>query len=299
MLTGWRTSCKNRTVAWMIVEPCHFLLCCHRFRNEEHFGEQRYPDLPRNRFQGEPQGGVPRGDSRLSGPVVIEHDHGILDRREASQWGDSDRRRDRDPDFDRQRGPRPMSSSQERFRTAESRLEEQEDTRSHHFQDDWRSSNENRRTSEERPSPMSYGSRDSSMNHRGRGGFRSPRGRVNRGQYGKSGPARNQPHLHQSAQGYQDYPEGKSRPGFQPAREVYEDPVEAEPGWAEENRLQEWKQERPGSLDRNSPIVDLDPKMPRQRLREWNDQKSNNMAVAAEETLTIKVDMSQPVHKNR
>ncbi|XP_074549589.1 uncharacterized protein LOC141807454 isoform X2 [Halichoeres trimaculatus] len=270
------------------------------FRNEEHFGEHRYQvDSPRDRFHGEPQGG-PCGDNRPSGPVVIEHDHGIHDRREASQWDDFNKRRDRDPDFDHQRGPRPLMSSQERFRTSENRLEDQEDTKPRHFQDDWRSSNyhENRRTPEERPSLMSFGSRDSPMNHRGRGGFRSARGRVHRGQYGKSGPARNQPHLHQSSQGYQGYPEGKSRPGFQPVRELYEDPVEAEPSWVEEDRLPEWKQERPGNLDRNSPVVDLDPKMPRQRLREWNDQKSNNMAVATEETLTVKVDMSQPVHQN-
>ncbi|XP_034562282.1 BCLAF1 and THRAP3 family member 3 isoform X2 [Notolabrus celidotus] len=275
------------------------------FRDEENFGEQRYPmDSPRDRFQGEPQGSLPRGNNRLSGPVVIEHDHGIAERRETPQWEQFDERRDRDPvpDFNHQRTPRPRptSSSQERFRTSESRLEDQEVIRPRHFQEDWRKSNhhESRRTSEERPSPMSYGNRDSPMKHRGRGSFRPARGRASRGQYGKTGPPRNQQHLHQSSQGYQDYPDGESRPGFQPVREDYEDPVEAEPNWAEEDRLQEWKQERSAVLDRSPQVVSLDPKMPRQRLREWNNQKTNNMAAASEETLTIKVDMSQPVHKN-
>ncbi|CAJ1081740.1 LOW QUALITY PROTEIN: BCLAF1 and THRAP3 family member 3-like [Xyrichtys novacula] len=270
------------------------------YRNEEHFGEQRYPmNSPRNRFQGEPQGSLPHGDKRLSGPVVIEHDHGISDRRQPSHWEHFNTRGDHDSDFDRQRSPRPVSSSQERSRMSE-RLESRVDTRPHNFQVDWRNSdyNESRRAPEKRPSPMSYGARDSPMKHRGRGGFRPARGRANRGQFGKTGPPRNQFHLHQSSQGYKDYPEKDLRPGYQPVRDDYEDPVEAEPNWVEEDRVQVWKQERPRSLDRNPPVVDLDPKMPRQRLREWKDQKMNNSTAVSEETLTIKVDMSQPVHKN-
>ena len=289
------------TVPWITVEPCHLLLCCHRYRNEEDFGEQRFSvDAPRDGFGGD----SPRGDTGHSGPLVIEHDHGITYSRSPSRWEQFDSRRDLDPDFERQRSPRPVSSSQERFRTPDSRSDDREGARGHNFQDKWRDYNyrETRRspTTQDRPNTMRYGHREGPVNIRGRGGFRPMRGRSSRGQGGKTGPQRNQQHFQQSSQGYQDFPRDGPRPEYRPLREdSYEDPAEREDDWAEETRLQAWKHDRPGSLDRHLPKIDLDPKMPRQRLRQWNDQKANNMTVVTEETLTIKVDMSRPVNQNR
>lgn len=295
-----KTTCEDVTVPWITVEPCHLLLCCHRYRNEEDFGEQRFSvDAPRDGFGGD----SPRGDVGHSGPLVIEHDHGIAYSRSPSRWEQFDGRRDVDPDFERQRSPRPVSSSQERFRTPDRRSDDREGARGHHFQDKWRDFNyETRRspTTQDRPNTMRYGNRDGPVNLRGRGGFRPMRGRSIRGQGGKTGPQRNQQHFQQSSQGYQDPPREEQRPGYRPVREdSYEDPAEQEDDWAEETRLQEWKHDRPGSLDRHLPKIDLDPKMPRQRLHQWNDQKTNNVTVVTEETLTIKVDMSRPVNQNR
>ncbi len=247
---------------------------------------------------------LPRGDVRHMGPLVIEHDHGITDGREPSRWDQFENCGDLDPDFDRQRSPRPMGSSQERFRTSDSRLDDRGEARGCHFQDNWRDSNyhETRKSPmlQDRPNPMRYGNRDGPMTQRGRGGPRPVRGRVSRGQGGRTGLPRNQPRLQQSPQGYRDLPHEDQRPGDRLFRDdCYDDPTEGEPDWAEETRLQQWKHDRPGSLDRHLPRVDLDPKMPRQRVREWNDQKTNNMTAVTEETLTIKVDMSRPVNQNR
>lgn len=259
-------------------------------------------DKPRDGFGGDPQGSLPRGNIRHSGPLVVEHDHGITDSREPSRWEQIDDHGDLDSDFDRQRSPRPMGSSQERFRASDSRLGDREDARGHHFQGNWRDSNyhETRRspTPQERPNPVRYGNRDGPMTHRGRGVPRPARGQFSRGQGGRTGPPRNQPHLQQSFQGYQDRPH--QEPRYRPLREEScEDPIEGEPEWEEETRLQQWKRDRPGSLDRHLQRDDLDPKMPRQRVLGWNAQKTNNMAVVTEETLTIKVDMSRPVNQTR
>lgn len=277
-----------------MCEPCNLLLCCHRYRNEEDFGEQRYSmDTHRDGFGGDTQESLPRGDIRHPGPLVIEHDHGIALSREPSRWKQFDDRRDRDPDFDRQRSPRPMGSSQELFRTSDSRLDHQEDGRGRHFRDNWREadSHQTRRspTPQDRPNTMRYG------NHRGRGGPRQARGQVSH-----TGPPRNQPRIHESSQGYQDVPQEEQRPGYRPFREdCYENPIEGEADWAEETRLQQWKRDRPESLGRHLPNIGLDSKTPRQRMHEWNDQKTNNMTIITEETLTIKVDMSRPANKNR
>ncbi|XP_070709161.1 BCLAF1 and THRAP3 family member 3 isoform X2 [Pempheris klunzingeri] len=270
------------------------------YRNEEHFGEQRYSmDKPRDGYRGGAHGSLPRGDIRHSGPLIIEHDHGIKDSREPSRWEQFNDRRDLDPDLDRQRSPCPMTSSQERF----SRLDDREETRGRHFQDNWRDPNyhESRRspTPQERPKPMRYGDQEGPVTHRGRQGARPFRGQFNRGQGGRTGPPRNQPRLQQPSQGYQDRPHEEQRPGYRPSREdCFEDPIEAEPDWSEETRLQQWKRDRPGSLDRHPQRDDLDPKLPRQRTHGWSAQKANNMDVVTEETLTIKVDMSRPVSQN-
>lgn len=53
------------------------------------------------------------------------------------------------------------------------------------------------------------------------------------------------------------------------------------------------------SLEPSPPAIDLDPKMPRQRMLERNRAKPKKVTVVAEETLTIKVDMKRPVSNHR
>ncbi|KAG7231338.1 hypothetical protein INR49_012178 [Caranx melampygus] len=270
------------------------------YRNEEDFEEQHYSvDRPRDGFDGEVEGSRPHEDSHHLTPLVIEHDHGRAESRESPRWEKFDDYRDRDPDFERQRSPRPPGSSQERFRMSDSRLDDRGDMRGARSQDNWRDSNylETRRSPmhQDRPNSMRFANRGSSMIHKGRGGPRPPRGRMNRGQGGRNGPSRNQQHLQQSSQGYQDVAHEEQRSGHRPFRQdCFEDSVKGEPNWAEQ-----WEDDRGTSLDRHLPRDDLDPKMPRQRERTWNVQKTDNMTPAVEETLTIKVDMSRPVYQKR
>ncbi|KAM7369603.1 hypothetical protein PAMP_010913 [Pampus punctatissimus] len=273
------------------------------YRNEQEFGEQRYSvRTPRDGFGGDTHGGLPHGDIRHSGPLVIEHDHGIIDGREPPLWEQFDNREDHD--LDRHRSPRPASSSsQERIRMSNSRSDVREDMRGRHFQDIWReeSYHETRRSPlpQDRPNPVRYSNRDGSTNHRGRGGARPARAGFSRSQGGRTWLPGNHQHVQQSPQGYQDLAHEQQRPEYQPLREdAYEGPVQEEPKWADEDRLQQWERERPASLDRHLPRVNLDPKMPRQRQRGWSEQKTNNMDIVTEETLTIKVDMSRPVNQN-
>ncbi|KAK5849795.1 hypothetical protein PBY51_014100 [Eleginops maclovinus] len=270
------------------------------YRNEEDFGEQRYSvNSPRDRFGGDAQGSLPRGDIRHSGALVIEHDHGLVNSRQPPQWETFSSRGD--PDFDRPRSPRPMSSSQERFRAPDSRMDDGENTRGRPFQDNWKESNNNemRRNPapQDIPNPLRYGNRDH-VNHRGRGGPRQAKGHFNRGQGGQTPLPRNQPRIQQSSQGYQDLEE--QTPAYRPLREdSYEDPIEEEPEWAEEDRIQQWEPQRPVSVDRRLQRNELDPKMPRQRARGLKEQKTNNhKSVVTKETLTIKVDMSRPATTN-
>lgn len=278
----------------MIFEPCHLLLCCRRYRNEEDFGEPRYSmDTSRDRFGGDGEGTLPRGDTRHFGPLVIEHDHGIQHHREPSRLERFDGRGDRAPDIDQQRSPRPMGSTQERYRTANSRLDDLKDGRGRHFKDNRRQDNYHgtRRspTPRDGANTMKYGY------HKGRGCPRQPRGRD-----GGIGPYRNQLSIRQSSQGYQDHHNEEQRPGYQPFRhDDNEDPAKEEAGWAEETRSHQWKHDRPRSLDRHLPNVDVHPKMPRQRMHGPNSQTAKNMTVVKEETLTIKVDMTQHKNKNR
>ncbi|KAI3355499.1 hypothetical protein L3Q82_018332 [Scortum barcoo] len=272
------------------------------YRNEEDLWEQRYSvDTPRDGFGGDTQASLPRGDIRHMRPLVIEHGHGIKDSREQMRWEHFDDHRDLHPDLDRQRSPRPMGSSQERFSASDGRLDDREEVRGH--QDNWRDPNnhETRRSPspQDRPNPMRYGNRVGPMNHRGRGGSHPARGRVSRGQGGRTGLPRNQTHLQQSSHGYQELPREEQRTSYRPSREdCNEDLTEGEPSCAEETKLQPWTHDRRESMDRHLPRVDLDPKMPRQRARGWNDQKTNNKTLVTEETLTIKVDMSRPVNQN-
>jgi len=256
------------------VEPCHLLLCCHRFRHEEDFGEQRYSgDAPKDKFGG---------GARHSGPLVVEHDHGI------AGGGGKPPRWDPGQDFERPRSPpppRPGGSAPERFGAPE----ERGDARGRHFQDAWRDSDyhDAKRSAApppDRPNAARYGP----AAHGGRGGPPHPaRGQIGRGQGGRTGPLRTQPRSQPSSQGYQDLPREEQRPACRPFRgDAYEEPADGEPDWAEG----EGEGEGPRRPQRSDP----DPKMPRQRERGWSEQKSG----AAEETLTIKVDMSRPLNNN-
>lgn len=235
-----------------------------------------------------------RDNQDRPGPLVIEHDHGLSHGREPSRWTKFDGRGDQDPDIDRGRSPRPAGSSQERFRSSNFRSDHREDARRRPSQEDWRGADhtETRRSpaTQERGNNSTYGT------HRGRSGPHPARGRYSHGQ---AGAHRNQPGQ-QSSQGYHDLSNEETRPGLRPFREdLNENPTEGEADWAEGTRAHEWKPDKPGRPDRHAPKIDLDPKMPRQRMRKWIDEKTSNMTAVMEETLTIKVDMSRPTMKNR
>ncbi|XP_071760497.2 uncharacterized protein LOC139915705 [Centroberyx gerrardi] len=271
----------------------------------EEFREQRFSlERPRDGFEGGTQGGFSRGEVRHSGPLVVEHDHGIAKGRGPPRWEQFDSREDRNPDFDRESRPR-QAGSQERFRKSNSRSDVREETRGRHIQDGRRDIGcETRRSPmlQDRASPMGFADRAGPMNHRGRSGPRPARGRANRGRGGRTetAPHRNHPRLQQFPQRRQDLPQEHQRQGYRPAEEDrYADPLEEESSWGEEASLRQWDRDRPGGLDQHLPRNDLDPKMPRQREGSWTvQQETNEMTVVSEETLTIKVDMSRPANQN-
>lgn len=297
-----QTEIEPKLVEQSVTWPCHLLLCHHRYRNEESFGEPRYSvGTSRDGLGGDTHGSLSRGDSQHLGPLVVEHDHGIADSREPRRWERLDDRGNRNSDLNRQRSPRPMSSSQQHFRKSSSRSDVREDTRGRPLQDNWRDSkyHEPRRNPlpQDKPNPNRYGNRDGPTHQRGKSGSRPARGKFERHPGGRTGLPQNQPHSDRPSQGYRDLPQ--HRHGYRAQREdSYEDAVKEEPDWAEEDRLQQWESDRPGSLDRLPPR-DLDPKMPRQREQGWTDQKPDNTNVVTEETLTIKVDMSRPANQKR
>ncbi|KAK5610875.1 hypothetical protein CRENBAI_024995 [Crenichthys baileyi] len=251
------------------------------YRDMEDFGGRGYSvDRPKGGFRGRNRGTFFRGDS---GPFVDEHSHDVEGGRNLPQFENVEDHRHYDSNFDQQRSPRSVGSSQERFRTSTARFSDREGTRGGNFQDNSRDSNyhEPRRS----PNAMRYGNEGGPANYRGRGGY-------NQGRRGRSGPHRNQPR-------YQDLPQGEQREGCQPIRDDYKDPVEKVPNWKDENRLQRWRNSRSTSLEQNLRRDDLNPERPPQRKLGWNDPQTNNMMVITEETLTIKVDMSRPVNQNR
>lgn len=245
--------------------------------------------MPGDRFRGDPHKSLPHEDTWHSGPVVVEHDHGIAHGRETSQWEQFDGRRQQEADFGQQRSAR--RSSQDRLRLSDSRYDDRDDGRGGHLHDDRREADyhDTKNPSQQaRPNTRRYG------DHRER------IGRFSHGRGERIGPYRNPSRLQQPSLGYQDPLQEEQRPDYRLSREHdYENPSEGQSGWAEERRSQNWRRNRPGSLEQHLPNVDLDPKMPRQRMEGWNDQKTKNMAVLTEETLTIKVDMSRPVNNNR
>lgn len=94
-----------------------------------------------------------------------------------------------------------------------------------------------------------------------------------------------------------------------------DDPADLQ-GWKEGRRAQPWKRERPGGQQQQQQqrqqqlqLSDphLDPVMPRNRMQgcrreeeeDEEEETGEDMTVISKETLTIKVDMSQPVHSSR
>lgn len=236
-------------------------LCCHRYRNKE-FEEQHHG--PRDKFGRDAHGSL--------GPLIIEHDHGFRPHRKLG--------RER---FEEHRGHgsddgRPRSSHPaERFRVSE-RSDSWEDVSGR--QDDGRSSSypDTRRNPEQpgRANTGAYGK------HKGKSSLQG------RGRGGRGGALRSQEASHGFPDPHQE-PRSEGRPFREDTDAVRHEEPKAEP----------WTSHRSRSLEPPPPDTDPDPKMPRQRMLEWNRPKSKNMTVVTGETLTIKVDMSRPVKKNR
>lgn len=255
--------------------------------------DQRYPvDSPRDSFGGDVQKGRPHGDTRHSGPFAVERDHGSAPDRKRYD----DRRH---PDFDRQRSPPAVSSSQERFTASHNRFDDREGARRPHPQGNWREAkySEGRctPTSQDETNSMGCGSQEGPMNHRDRGSPLSTRGSFGRGHGGRPGPNRNHHQSQRSPQGYQGPPHEERRQDYRPFRSDNGNHKE-EAGWTQENRPQ-WKADRSGSLNRPVFKTRVDSTVPCARQRGWTEQKST--AAKTEETLTIKVDMSQPLNQSR
>lgn len=266
-------------------------LCRHRCRNEENFGEQRYSlDTARDGFVGDRQGSI-----RKKEPLVFEHDHGITNSRKLPRW--EQERGGLDPNLEHQRNPRVMGlhTSQEVVRTSDHRSNVQEDTRRFQDQNNLKNSNylKTRRSpvQQDRQNPVRPGNRDGPTNHKRKTGPQPARETLDYGEEGRAGQARNQPRFQQR---HQDPPREEQRTGY---RSLREGPVEQGHHWAEEQR--HWEHVKSESVDQQPARVGSDPKMPHKMQREWNDEKMNTMTVVAEETLTVKVDMSQPVNRNR
>lgn len=72
---------------------------------------------------------------------------------------------------------------------------------------------------------------------------------------------------------------------------------EPEPAWEESDAQQTWGDEDRGTEMATLPSHDLEMQQPQ---KQWGHNETQpNMMVIAKETLTIKVDMSRPVNKNR
>uniref|UniRef100_A0A1A8S5A1 Zgc:112982 n=2 Tax=Nothobranchius rachovii TaxID=451742 RepID=A0A1A8S5A1_9TELE len=241
------------------------------YGNEEDFGDRGFSaNRPRGGFGGRSRGNFPRRDSGNPG-FGTERDRGLGHRQDF---------RRHESDFEPRRSPRSVGSSQERFRTSAGRLDGWEISPERHFRDD--SIEANRHETRRSPNPQRYDGQEGQMNHRGRGRFSQGRG-------GRMEPPRNQPR-------FQDLPDGEQREGYRAFRGGFEDPVEKKPNWENEDRRQRWEDDRPGSLQQSSARVDLDHKIPHQRERDWSSQKSNDVTIITEETLTVKVDMSRPAN---
>lgn len=177
-------------------------------------------------------------------------------------------------DIDRQRRSRSMS---------------QEDIRGGYFEknrnrDDY---HQERRSpfDDDRPNYDQYRDRPANQG-RGRGQF-NRRGRFFR--RGRGWPRGNRP----QQQRVQNPP--KESPQRFGEEELFDEP---ETAWAQREVDQAWEDEEDrGTALANSPRDDLEMQHPQEQ---WGrTEPKTNMMVITEETLTIKVDMSRPVNKNR
>lgn len=243
----------------------------NRCGGEEDFTDRGYTaDRPRGGFRGHARGNLPKRDL-----LIFEHKHGIVSERNVSQFDEFEDRKRSDHDFERQRSPRSMGSSQERFRTPDSRPDNRLERQ---LQDNLRDSNycEMKRS----PNTMRYDDRDGPVSNRGRW-------KDNQGQGGSFEPPRNRSR-------YQHLPYDEQKIGYQP---FSEDLVDKERKWTTEDRRSQWEVGRSRSLEQNLRRNEVDPKMSGQSG--WEDQKNENMTIITKETLTIKVDMSRQANPTR
>ncbi|TWW70639.1 hypothetical protein D4764_17G0001220 [Takifugu flavidus] len=246
----------------------------HGYRNKA-FEEQRY--AARDTFG--------RDARASSGPIIIEHDHGFRPHRKLSR-GRSSERQDHGSD-----GGRPRGAHQaERYRMSGDRLDLWEDASGR--RDDGRAF----RYPDPRRNPAHHGTPNAGMlgKQKGKSGFQG------RAQGGRAGPHGIQPRMPESSHGFPDVPQQEqSSEGQAFTEDHYKNPNSAEAERHEDGRAQPWMSRRSRSLEPSPPAIDLDPKMPRQRMLERNRAKPKNVTVVAEETMTIKVDMKRPVSKDR
>uniref|UniRef100_A0A672H618 BCLAF1 and THRAP3 family member 3 n=1 Tax=Salarias fasciatus TaxID=181472 RepID=A0A672H618_SALFA len=162
-------------------------------------------------------------------------------------------------------GPRHQRRSEERFRHG---------SRERRLQDP----HEARRSSPPPPDrfPGRFENRGGPPKYRGRGASRPMRNRYNHNRGARTGPPRTQIRFPQSSQEYEELPEEHGG-RYRPLREEHVDPPPGEDSWVEQDRQQ-----------------DPDPKMSRHKQHGWNRPELDSGGAAAEETLTIKVDMSRP-----
>lgn len=133
---------------------------------------------------------------------------------------------------------------------------------------------------DERPNYGQY--RDRPAN---RGNF-NRRGRFSRRGRGWPRGNRPQPERFQNT--------ANEQPRFREEDDFYDEP---EPAWEQREAEQAWEDEDSGREMANLPSHDLEMQHPREQ---WGGNETKpNMMVITEETLTVKVDMSRPVNKNR
>ncbi|XP_061615029.1 BCLAF1 and THRAP3 family member 3 isoform X2 [Phyllopteryx taeniolatus] len=250
-------------------------------REHKDFGDQRYSPtmVVSNR----------RRDAPIKNALVFAHDQGIPDNRNAPQRQHLDNGRQGDFDL-RQRRSGPASSSQERFQTSDCRPDVIEDSRKRHFPDNWEDSAESKRSPppRERTNFARFDKQDVPTNQRGAGCPHPARGRFRHNPVGNSGKfPKNRTNFEQSSRGYQDVSREEPRAAYRSQSKAVE---EEEPRWTDKDRRLE--QVRPGS--RAQRLQRGDPEVDRPRPNVWEEPESKNMTMVTEETLTIKVDMSQP-----
>lgn len=147
-----------------------------------------------------------------------------------------------------------------------------------------------------RRNPAHHGTPNAGMygKHKGKSGF------PGRAQSGRAGPRGTQPRVQESPRGFPDAPQREQRSeGRAFAGDDYKNPNGPEAERHDDSRTEPWMGRASRSLEPSPPAIDLDPKMPRQRMLERNRAKPKKVTVVAEETLTIKVDMKRPVSNHR